>query len=274
MVPLSDVAVDHLFQLPHLRALRIEGPPPTYSTSSLPFVLPPLAKIILGGLCPTRRWISLFQHLEGGASTTQGMTPLFEMKKSLKTLSVEDASGLVIDASFTSPIQIFRNLVHLSVWGHGEGGKGQCTFKLDNDNVTKLAAALPRLETLFLGGPCIENICTTTVVCLLQISVHCSRLKNLEIHFNTTSIIDDFKNISNDPQLQHLRSSPRCTLSHLFVDQMPLILDEPGFKTMVNGMIDIFPSLERCVGVEDVWNGINERISELREMRMLPAHRQ
>jgi len=46
-VPLSDAAVDHLLRLPHLRTWRIEGPPPTYSTSP-PLILPSLTKLILG----------------------------------------------------------------------------------------------------------------------------------------------------------------------------------------------------------------------------------
>jgi len=47
-VPLSDAALDHLIHLPHLRTWRIHGPPPTYPTSSLPLVFPPLREFTLG----------------------------------------------------------------------------------------------------------------------------------------------------------------------------------------------------------------------------------
>ena len=259
MVPLSDAAVNHLIQLPHLQIWHIQGPPPTYSNSSLPLTSPPLVKVVLRGA--TRGWLSLFQRLEDNVST-RGVTPLSKAKNSLKTLDVEDTSGLIIDVSFISPIQNLRNLVHFCVWSHEEDDP--CTFKLNDDDVAKLAMALPQLETLLLGNPCIENTCATTVTCLLQISVHCLKLKNLEIHFNTVDIVGDLKNISENPRFQQLRSSPRCTLSHLYVGGIPHVLDEAGVETVANGMIDIFPSIECCGGQH--WDDISGRIAKIREM--------
>jgi len=166
------------------------------------------------------------------------------------------------DSSFASPIRVFRNLSHLDVgvFCHDEGGEGQCIFKLDNNNVTKLAMALPQLEYIQLGHPCFENSCATTVACLLPISVYCVELQSLGIHFNTTTIIEDLKNISKDSKFQELRSLPRCRLSCLDVFAMPLTLDESGFKTVADGMIDIFPSLELCEGHRDVWNEVSENL--------------
>lgn len=88
-------------------------------------------------------------------------------------------------------------------------------FKLNNDDVTELAAAMPLMEYLLLGRPCTENACTTTTVCLLSISVYCPKLEVLEIHSNITSIVDDLKNISVDPKFEELRSLPRGTLERL-----------------------------------------------------------
>jgi len=48
LVPLSDAALDHLIHLPRLRTWRIHGPPPSYPTSSLPLVFPPLKELTLG----------------------------------------------------------------------------------------------------------------------------------------------------------------------------------------------------------------------------------
>ena len=156
----------------------------------------------------------------------------------------------------------------LSWWGRG----GQCTFKLDDDEVSKLAMALPQLKSLSLGIPCPQSICATTVASLLPISVHCIELEDLAIHFNTTSIVDDFGNISKDPKFRELRSLPRCTLSYLDVDRIPLILDEPDFKIVVNGMIDIFLFLRRCAGLGQGWKDISERMGELQEMRMILSY--
>ena len=85
-IPLSNEALDHLIQLPHLRAWRIHGPPPTYHTSSLPFVFPPLGELTLGEGA-ARGWLPLLGRLEGGASTAQCVTPLSKAKELLKFLN-------------------------------------------------------------------------------------------------------------------------------------------------------------------------------------------
>jgi len=189
---------------------------------------------------------------------------LSKAKESLEVLNIEGSLVPIIDASFVSPIRRFQNLGHLSVevYCHGEDDGGRCIFKLDNDNVTELAMALTQLESLLLGRACFENTCTTTVSCLLPISVHCVKLKKLEIHFSTTNIVEDFKNI---PRFQQSRSLPRYPLARLGVYRTPLSLNEPGFETVAKGMIDIFPSLERCEGLERIWDRLTERI-ELQEM--------
>ena len=147
----------------------------------------------------------------------------------------------------------------------GGGGEAQCIFKLNNDHVTKLVMALPQLEFLLLGRPCSNNTCATTVACLLPISVHCVGLQELKIHFNATNIVDDFKNIPDDSRLRDLRPLPRCRLVRLDIHEMPLNFDEPGFETVVTGMIDIFPSLELYEGVEGNfdWEEVSERLTEL-----------
>jgi len=265
-VPLSNTALDHLIQLPRLRTWRIHGPPPDYLASSLPLVFPPLRELILWK-CAVRGWLPLLQRLDG-ASTTQGVTPLSRTKESLKILKIKidnvsgaelnDISRIYINASSISTIRCFRNLVDLDVQVYCDNR--HCIFELNNDSVTELAMALTQLESLLLGHPCYENTCLTTVACLLPISVHCNKLEKLEIHFNTTNIVDDFKNILEDPRFQQLRPLPRCPLGRLDVDRIPLDLDEWDFETVVNGMSDIFPSLTRCEGVKQSWDELSGKI--------------
>ena len=265
--PLSDEAVNHLIQLPNLRIIYIGSPPPNYSTSSLPLVFSPLADLTLGKDA-VHGWLSLFERLENRVPTTQDVTPLFKLKESLKSLSVEHPPGLTIDHSFTSSIQIYRNLVDLNAMVCCREGPGsQCTFKSDNDNITELAMALPRLKSLVFGYPCSGNTCATTVACLLPISVHCLRLEKLSIHFNTTNVVDGFKNLSEDPRFQVLRSLPRCILWCLQIHRIPLNFDEPGSETVINGIADLFPSLRLIEGFERIWKweDLSGRVAELRE---------
>ena len=265
-IPLSEAAVDHLIQLPRLHTWRIEGPPPNYSASSFPPVFPPLTELTLGEDI-ARVWLSLFKRLEDNASITVGVTPLSNVKESLKVLNIGSLPNpIIIDISFTS-IRLFQNLVHLNVETDcHDDDEGQCTFKLNDSNVTELATALPRLESLLLGHACFANSCATTVACLLPISVHCVELQKLEVHFNTTNIVDNLKDVSEDTRFQELRSLPRCSLLRLDVYRMPLTLDDTGFETVASGMIIIFPSLWACDGLDDAWGELSERIAKIQEM--------
>ena len=147
--PLSDAAINHLIQLPHLHTWSTGGPPPNFPPSSLPLVLPSLVRLTLRDSA-AYRWLPLFESLEHGVPTTQDVTPLSKMKESLRSLDVRDAYGYFLDASFTSPFQLFRNLISLNVdiYCDDEDPNIRCAFELDNDNVTKLTMALSQLESL------------------------------------------------------------------------------------------------------------------------------
>ena len=265
-VPLSNAALHHLIHLPHLHTWRIHGPPPTYPTSSLPLVFPPLRQLTLGDDA-ARGWLPLLRRLDDDSSTTQCVTPLSKAKEFLKVLNIEDIPGINIWASFVSSVQRFRNLIRLcvGVCCHDEDYRGKCIFELNDDDVTELAMTLTQLEYLLLGHPCFENTCLTTVACLLPISVHCSKLKKLEIHFNTTNIVDDLRNISEDSRFQQLRSLPRCPLTFLDIYEMPLRLDESDFEIVVKGMVDIFPSLTHFEGPEEGWDELSGKIAAFQE---------
>ena len=220
-------------------------------------------KLTLGG-SSAREWFSLFKRLEGDIPAAQGVTPLSRVKESLKSLDIKNCPNLIIDAHFASPIWMFRNLVTLNVGASCRNIKddNRCIFKLNNDEVTKLAMALPQLQCLVLGDPCPANTCATTIACLLQISIHCIELQKLKVHFNTTNIVDDLKKISEDPKFQELLPLPRCALVRLDVWLTPLVLDKPGFEAAVSGMVGIFPSLERCEGYEQAWAELSRRLVE------------
>ena len=261
--PLSDAAISHLIQLPHLHTWFTGGPPPNFPPPLLPPVFPPLVHLALwdNAICG---WLSLFQRLECDVPPTQGTTSLSRMKGSLRFLNIRNLYDFVIDTSFTSPIRMFHNLISLNVATRCRDGDvdNRCAFELNNDNVTHLTTALPQLEALFLGHPCFMNTCATTVACLLSISTNCVKLRHLEIHFNTTNIVDDLENIFEDPRLQELRSLPRCTISCLKVYQIPLTLDESGLETVAHGMIDVFPSLKCFEGFIESWDELSERLAK------------
>ena len=261
-IPLSDAAQNHLIRLPHLRTFEIHCAPPNCPTSSLPLGFPPLRKLTVGGDV-AHEWFSLIESLENGDFPAQGTAPLPGVRQSLKFLNVPRRP--IIDSSFISSIQPFLNLVHLAVdplcIDQDNHSEGKCVFILNDDDITKLAVALPQLVVLFLGQPCLGNTCATTVNCLIHVSTCCVRLLLLEVHFNTANIVGDFKNLSETPQFKELPSLPRCAVSHLRPGRMPLTLDESGFETVANGMARIFPSLKGCAGGGEGWDEVDRRIS-------------
>lgn len=261
-IPLSDAAVDHVIRLPHLRTWNVEGPPPNFSASSPPLVFPPLTEFRLGE-ASTPGWLSLFRRLEVPTSATQGVTPLSGMKESLRAFGVDAPSTApkIVIPSF-STIRMFRNLLDLDVGGYCPNR--QCTFELNDDNVRELATALPQLETLLLGYPCDKNTCVTTVACLLQISVHCVKLQHLVIHFNTTNIVGDLKNISMNPRFQELHSLPKCKLWYLVVRNVPLVLNDSDVDTVVDGMRSIFPWLRGFSGSK-LWSKLSKKLGPWRK---------
>lgn len=256
-IPLSDEAFDHVIRLPHLRTLHVECPPPNCSPSSPPLVFPPLIDFGLGA-ASTSGWLSLFRQLEVHTSATQDMTPFSRMKESLRALSTyAPSTAHMINDSLISATRMFRNLVYLDVGSYCD--YRQCAFKLNNENVAELSIALPQLKRLDLGSPCYENTCATTVACLFLISIHCLGMIDMKIHFNTTDIVGDLKNISVDPRFQELRTLPRCQLWYLDVSDAPLVLDETDFEFVVDGMKDIFPCL-RWFGGPDLWDKLSKKL--------------
>ena len=112
---LSDTAINHLIQLPHLHTLCMYGPPPNYSTTSLPLVFPPLKKLTLGDSA-VRGWLSFLGRLEDGASTTPGRKRLFKAKDLLKVPIIRDIpEATTINPSLVFPIQSFQNLAELDM---------------------------------------------------------------------------------------------------------------------------------------------------------------
>ena len=150
MVPFSDVALDHLFQLPHLRTLRIEGPP----ACSLRFILAPRLptsrESYTRGRCCTRMAFpaSMFRgqnsHRARRGTTFQG-EEIVEVAGHRRPLRVHCRYFLHLPNSSVSELGLSgcRGLLP-----QRRRGEAQCTFRLNNRNVAEFAMALPRLKTL------------------------------------------------------------------------------------------------------------------------------
>lgn len=243
--PLSDVATLHLTQLPNLSRWRPDQEPPQVTSTH---ILQSLEEFRLnkGGALPWLRFFALDGKgtlLEGSASGSHA-----PFRGRLKSLDLPD--GTVVDSTFLSSIVNFRNLVKLRVRNDPCENTESCPFRLTDNDMTDLAAALPHLKSLRLGHPCRTNTLKTTVASLMSLSIHCPDLLLLETYFNTKTIAGDMRGLL-DGGAEH--NKPKCQLRSSFVGVLPLELDSDGLRTVAMGFRLIFPHMTHLVGYNDDW---------------------
>jgi len=254
-IPLSDKAAIHLYSLPDLHVAHFHSPPPDPSNFQPPFVFPPLTGCLFGEGATTG-WLSMFQSLEDAAHTAQDTSPLARMKISLRSIRISDDT-VPINRSITSQLLMFQKLSLLKMEMYCD--EDWCWFELDDNDVRSLAMALPRLKTLILGHPCRRNTCRTTAHSLLSLSNHCAELEKLEVHFNALGFVCHWEEISENPDT----NPQRCNLKTLVIHEIPLALALYEAEQVVEGLENIFPSLERVLwkGEETAWHEVSELAS-------------
>ena len=253
-LPLSEAAIHHLMQLPHLCSwVIVQGVPRTIS----PSILPPLEKIHLREQVALP-WLRLIASQEEGV-LQNGSTPTTSHTNIRETLrSLICPGNTIIDSTFLSSILKFRNLVTLYVNAHCYGVEG-CIFHLTDDGVENLAATLCRLKSLRLGQICGSNSCNTTIASLLSISVHCLDLTFLETHFNTLTIVGDIQRLLDGGSGD---GNTKCGLPELVVGCLPLEVRGEDIETIVAGFKAIFPCLTNFVDDEGHWYELRSKLRD------------
>lgn len=127
-------------------------------------------------------------------------------------------------------------------------GGTTCISRFTDQGVEALAIALPRLEYLILGEwPCGANTCPTTILSFLFLSVHCTKLKQLSIHFRKPNMPMDVIAMLDYACSHDLHRRSKCVLETLVTgDQIPQFEDHKSVVSM--GMAMVFPSLTRFGG--------------------------
>ena len=261
-VRLSKAATAHLLGLRRLRTLRIRSDPP--SDVVIPSnIFPSLESLILDNGVG-HEWISFLGAAQESSSTDQELGALGAgMRVTLTRLCCQ--GGMTVDPAFISSVCIFRRLTHVFVDGScsKEGG---CTFLLTDDDVTKLADALPDIRSLRLGSPCLANHCHTTPFSLITLSTRCLKLQSLEIHFNTTNITHVLDRLFKQPQYQTIRLLPRCPLRYLTVGDTPLSShDVPTVAIYFSG---VFHGLQGFRGHHRRWREASRQVRTLYGFRL------
>jgi len=173
-----------------------------------------------------------------------------------------------IDSSLVSRFLPLTDLVEVKV--NMECLFRPCVSRFTDQDVERLAIALPNLKVLVLGGwPCDSDTCPTTIRSLLFLSIHCPKLKFLNIHFRTANLRADMLDMLSYAYSQGLHSKPRCTLKTLVTQQMPLELYDYDLALIPMGMLTMFPSLTKFVSKSPVWARLERLVKILEHMEQL-----
>ena len=143
--------------------------------------------------------------------------------------------------------------------------RGGCSSTVDDEIITNLARAMPKLDTLNLGGlPCCEIPVGVTAKGLVALSSHCLKLSSLCIHFQVDSLIS-LPAVSRTAS-GNRSAAPRrdCALIGLEVGEIPL--PEESVSTVALTLARIFPYIEWIDCVDENWDKVADAISISREI--------
>ena len=259
---LSKASVSHLLGLRHLRTLRTGSDPPSELPVSPPGIFPSLETFVLDNGVG-HKWLSFLGDAQGSGSTDEDLsTSEAGMRTALTRLF--SLGGITIDSAFATPLCIFQRLTRVFVDGScsKEGG---CTFYLTDDDITKLADALPDIRSLRLGAPCSANSCHTTTFSLFTLSTRCLRLVSLEIHFNTMDVRHLLGQFFKEPRYERMRSLPRCPLRYLTVADTPISSRDLGSVAIY--FSGIFHGLQGFRGRSRKWIEASRKVQLLYNFR-------
>ena len=242
---LSIGALVHLMDLPNLREWTTEQEPPRvadlihHGVPDGPASLFPSLQLLRLRGEPAQGWLSFFNSPKG--------QPLpWTLANNNLIYLVYYHPAVNIDSTLLSKFLPFTSLVEICiVEGCLSGGSG-CTSQFTDQDVEILAIAMPKLEILTLGQwPCGANTCPTTVLSLLFLSIHCTKLKQLSIHFRTLNMPAEIMAMVDYVSSHDLFQRPKCPLDTLVIgDQIPH-LEDHEIALVSAGIALIFPSLTR-----------------------------
>jgi len=274
-VELSDQAVLHVIQLPHLHTLKLARESPPDITDTFPqdtIVLPSVHTLTLA-TSTAHAWLAFlndlrWRHPTAAPTTRPGQSQAqIGIHYTLKRLYC--GCGDAPKRAIIKEAIAFRNVTTLEVGQFCPDD--MCSFDLTDDDVTAIAEALPQLHKIQLGHPCRMNTCQTTFRSLLTLSTNCVGLTQLTVHFKTTNIVEDVKSLleTQDPVIQELCKGPKCRITSLPVFMTPLMVDKPNTDLVAKGLLFVFPMLGKISSGHDErgtakWMRVGNAISRLK----------
>ena len=279
-VELSEEAILHVMQLPHLHTLKLthESPPDITNTFLRDTIVFPSVHSLTLATPTTHAWLAFLNDLRWRHPTTTAAggpgQPQVQIGIHTTLEELHCGCGEAPKWAIVKQALAFKNLTTLEVGKFCPGDR--CSFDLTDDDVAAITKALPQLQKLLLGYPCCFNTCQTTFRSLLILSAGCVGLVELGVHFNTVDIVEDVKSLleTEDPDIQKLREGPRCGVTSLPLFPTPLTVDEPDVGVLAKGLLFVLPMLENILvrpdagdAASSVWSRVSAAISGLKDLR-------
>jgi hypothetical protein len=269
--PLTEEASEVLYRLPNLRSLSavVERGTPLPSAS-----LPSLTDLRI--TCGNEDdWPRLLH----GATLGKLVSVTFDLEQSDQ---IGDFLGAFEKAALSSSLQNtlskfcldtdcswnpnyssllpFTQLVYLVV---GFACYGECSSTVDDDIIVNLSRAMPKLETLYLGGdPCRQTTAGVTKKGLVAVAHHCPNLLFLRIHFRADSL--------SDPPATHgivLNAEPVASSMDYFsmeLDVGDILVPEESALSIALTLLHIFPRIEITNEANEGWEEVRNAIKRSR----------
>ena len=271
--PLTEEAREVVYRLPRLTSLwaRFRGP------ASLPtMALPDLAEISVT-YKDDLSWLRGFrgakvERLESVGITSESSPigdPLGAFERVASTTSVKNTMSTFRFSAWESwnpnyrALLSFRQLKSLEIRFSCDNG---CSSRIDDDMITNLAEAMPKLEILQLGGDPCKTGTGVTINGLIGLAHRCPHLSELRIHFQAASLVDAVavaatRSTSRDELAVQRRD---CALTDLEVGDIPIPAGSGSSVSLV--LLQIFPRLLNIWYISQEWKTVAKTIGIFRQI--------
>ena len=270
--PLTEEAREAIYKLPNLRHLTVvieRGTPlPT-------LVLPSLISIHIEYEYD-RDWLKGFHGATLGKLETiffdsrseQIGDSLGEFERVALTASIQNTLSMLcfdISPSWRPNYRSLLPFTHMTWLRIGFSCGGICSSTVDDDVIAALARAMPKLETLKLGGPPCHEIPTgVTAKGLVVLAHHCQNLCTLRIHFQVASLC--VPPVTVEVASNTASTAPRrdCALTYLEVGEI-LVPDESVLMVALTLAL-IFPHVNYVNSRNEKWEKVVDALQLSRKI--------
>ena len=274
--PLTEEVREMIYKLPDLRELWvvIEG-----STSLPKMELPNLTRIRV-------KYDHNHNWLQGFRGAILGKLNSVTFDAGFPSAQIDDFLEEFQSATLTTSVQNTLSEFHLWTWHSWNPNYSSllgfkqltqleirfschngCSSRADDDIITDLAQAMPRLEVLQLGGEPCGTPTGVTFKGLIALACRCPQLSELCIHFRADSLIDATSSGEPPSPSKHAAATPQtnCALTELYVGKNPI--PEGSALAVALILFQVFPHLLSITSKDDnrEWESVREMFKSFKQ---------